>query len=891
VEILPGGSCIVESSEETIYKITIYGGLLGISDVLKELSLNSLQLSNLNFDYTLSNTVALADNDTSIVWLTMLYAERAQEIFPNSLDIRHSYFGIYIRTLLERVSNQVGIELIGLDTLTTPPLDDLVIPLSQVPQVSDEFISRRNFTAESSGDIDYSLTGQTVLFDIVIEGRDGSGDYDPGLSLYNSTEVFNLDVVYKISGTKTGTAGDAVFIISGTTDWYALKTISSAGAFSFELSGRGIYSGLSRAFSLRLEVTPGDTVRVNAGSNVNFVCDPDAVTFHDNSSSRGSVVDVAKSLPDISVWDIVLALRGIYALAQQANILDRTISIRRFEDINDVESVDWSEKLDISVPAQISYRSQGLGQINRFSYADDEPLNFEANGVFIVSDRNLPSTKDIQQLVFAASPVEIFQDFTTVKITLFDLELIREGTDATVNTVSSNEKDVVFSDDNARISLNDTIILFGLAANVIQVDTVNRVEITVRHDPLVPFPLGSTTFQVFRPRASNVAPRLLQKVVSTNSIDFTTGTSILTVSNPRVMTFVSRADSVNLSWSQFLSDNYGEYINRVQQEKILTAKFNLTEADIRGLNFLKSYYIATYGNFFYLNKVNKYRIDQSTECTLASLHFGFGGNEITEWFNGVIMVNEYEVFSSFQSNVVRAFQSTDLQTSEAESNDFEVVINEIYSLIYNLQYFEAILFDFTAQINVTTNFPIAGPVIFDNVLSGNFDGNYSDVTGLYTFNQNLITGIFIANMVVTDLPGGAGGTTVNLISDVQGVLDTVTLPNNTSLNFELSFQGTFALNEIVNVEINPTGDADVIGGSNFSFAYISGGNVDLVSDVNAQIFIGVDAASAPVLLEAAGADTKTLTINTTGAAKLRLTTLDAVDYSVSIRLEKQSAGG
>jgi len=658
-EIIPAGTCIVESSEETIYKITIYGGALSVSDILKEVSLQNLNLSSFDFDYTLANAVILAGNDSGVVWGVMSYPERVNPIFINSLDIRFSYFGVYLRTLLDTVADQVGIEILGLDDLFTPPLNDLVIPLSQEPRVDPLFQSRRGFIAESSALISYdTFTPQIIAFDTVIAGN-GAGEYiDTGVNagVYESNETFRFSVNYVISGEKIGNNADAIFTIraatSGTNtagDWYAEEIITEPGVFSFELTAEGIYPGVVGQFFLSLSFNVLDSVDVNTGSLVNFACTEVAVNLEDSGSNRGSLISVARSLPDVSMWDIIVSVRQIYGSIQQTNIISGELSLIRFEDIDNQPQVDWSEKLDVSVPAKINFRAENLFQVNSFRYTEDEGIIADADASFIISDRNLPAAGTIVQLPYAASPVDSFEGLQTCKITLFTLDVIAEGT-LTVPVNTGGFVRLILDEKSADISINDTLLVETIATSVIEVDQEEGVKTDVTVFSPETLDSGSAiSFTVLRPVAQNRNIRLVQKRISASSIDYTSGTSVTPVNNVRVMSFVDVTEGISLVWDTFLNDNYALFIGRVQQEKILTAKFNLTEADIREINFLAPHYIETFGNFFYLNRVNKYRIDQSTECTLVSLHFGFGGNEVISWASAT-----YDEFKSLRNNILRA---------------------------------------------------------------------------------------------------------------------------------------------------------------------------------------------------------------------------------------------
>ncbi len=123
-------------------------------------------------------------------------------------------------------------------------------------------------------------------------------------------------------------------------------------------------------------------------------------------------------------------------------------------------------------------------------------------------------------------------------------------------------------------------------------------------------------------------------------------------------------------------------------------------------------------------------------------------------------------------------------------------------------------FIFQAALTNLTNYNgVSTPVIFDQV-DGNVSGNYDNVTGLYTFNA-AVDGRFVFQGDLVD-NAGSGATTIQIQSDLQGVLTVDNLPNNTAKTVELAVRGSFVNGEVVNVEIIP-GDTDILADAFFMF--------------------------------------------------------------------------
>ena len=123
-------------------------------------------------------------------------------------------------------------------------------------------------------------------------------------------------------------------------------------------------------------------------------------------------------------------------------------------------------------------------------------------------------------------------------------------------------------------------------------------------------------------------------------------------------------------------------------------------------------------------------------------------------------------------------------------------------------------FVFLADLSATTNYTgAAQPVIFDQV-AGNVSGNYDNGTGIYTFDGPADGTFNFQGQIVDN--AGSGGTTMILTSDIKGVMDSQAIPNNMTENVELTFTGSFVINEEVSISIIP-GDTDIIAGAMFGF--------------------------------------------------------------------------
>ena len=626
VELVGNGITIIEESQnESFYKITIYGGNINAIDILRATPLRSLDLSALDFEYTVDNAAALANTDTGVLWPLIDYEEVVGDIYNNALDIREGYFAVYVETILQQASIDTGITISGLNKLTTPPLEELLIPLINKPQVTQEFKDSIDFVAELSSQQIYSATIQTIVFDVVLSGNQDN-EYNPAIGVYQSTKVWNVEGRYLLSGTKAGTNGESVFIADTGDDVLARYVLDGEETeFDIEIPISGTYTGASVQFRLQVTIVSGDTIRIFAGSRAEVECSFDAATYDKDAAlgSRGSVISVSGSLPEISALDLLNSLKGFYNLIIQTDNISNTVSLQPLDEFVKESPLDWSGLIDRSRDYTLQYRSGSLAQFNDLVYTEDEELGFEADGRITVDDNNIPIGPEVLvQSIFAASPQGNKTGREAARINLLEPDEIVDGISPSITsaglglwTISPDP------DDDERIwRVNDVVevtTIFGaqVYASVVQnLSTSYRVRTS--------FNIGGTSrpYRVFRYGVVSREPRIMQfGPAPTGNILFFGGGDRVLVSEFKVLNFKDEAGTVDLTWSKFIEDNFNVYQNMINNEKIIEAFFNLDQADIASLTFQKPVFVEVFNALFYLQKVDRYRIDQTTKVRLLRL--------------------------------------------------------------------------------------------------------------------------------------------------------------------------------------------------------------------------------------------------------------------------------
>lgn len=129
------------------------------------------------------------------------------------------------------------------------------------------------------------------------------------------------------------------------------------------------------------------------------------------------------TLPDISQTDFVKTIAIKYGLIYQSDVYNKKITFYSFDKLkeNIPSALDWSSKL-INDDSVVSFEIPGFAQKNYLKYKDDK-LNSDSNfsGYFESSNENLPLSKDVAVLPFAASnEAEVMAGELVCKIPIFE---------------------------------------------------------------------------------------------------------------------------------------------------------------------------------------------------------------------------------------------------------------------------------------------------------------------------------------------------------------------------------------------------------------------------------------------------------------------------------------
>ncbi|CAB4183550.1 hypothetical protein UFOVP1106_2 [uncultured Caudovirales phage] len=148
--------------------------------------------------------------------------------------------------------------------------------------------------------------------------------------------------------------------------------------------------------------TPQMTITTN--STVQFT---EVVVQELQLLTYGEYLSLPAILPDITQLELLKNYMQMFCLLPVINEPNKTVTLVKFDDIllNITNCYDWSNKLDLTEDAEITFIEDNYGQNNNFTYKQDgdEPKPIGTDGSITINNSNLEKEKDVVELVFAGT--------------------------------------------------------------------------------------------------------------------------------------------------------------------------------------------------------------------------------------------------------------------------------------------------------------------------------------------------------------------------------------------------------------------------------------------------------------------------------------------------------
>ncbi|NQY41954.1 MAG: hypothetical protein HRT87_01205 [Legionellales bacterium] len=425
IEFMSNGFALIDSVGSS-YKIVIYSGNISFFDLIKGKEINDLDLDYLVHDWTVSNVISSFTSNEGYIYPIVDYGKETDLLDNSLLQNADALLPcLFISDVLRRTAESINYTLKG-SFLEKDYYTRLVLTPDTFGFTEEEAEENSGFSSFGtpanwiqSNLVQSLLTGSgtQAVFNHVLSFEnfslpDFSGqNYDPNKPLYGKLS-FNMFIAIE-----TESLSFSNFPISWTVqilaDGVVIKEVVSNVTDSTDWNANSSTGGIQTPL---IYLNPNVTYSVNAYA----VGQRDATedyTINFGISDASFRIDVSQNIPfntqipmpsfyKAKQDEVFKDLIKMYSLVVQTNEFTQELILTPMDDLSENISIadDWSDKIDPLKKVNTKFRISGYGQTNFLKYgkAEDVPT-LKGEGSFDVDDKHLIQTKNIVQLVSAAS--------------------------------------------------------------------------------------------------------------------------------------------------------------------------------------------------------------------------------------------------------------------------------------------------------------------------------------------------------------------------------------------------------------------------------------------------------------------------------------------------------
>jgi hypothetical protein len=630
-ELISNGIAIIEEWSGGDIEVTLYSGIFDFFNQLGDSTLRDLDFSDADHIFNLDNVEAGFESDK---YCYPLIQWGATDPDNNTVDIRYQMPGLYADYILDKIFENRGYTKAG-EVFNLESYQKLFIPITEDSLIDEEAILEEQSIKAHVEDAYDPYNGSIPSYNnfVILEfpyfGRVDSHNnalWYINDSIYRARKKVSVNIFFQLYFQTLGYAGGTgqLFEVVVSHNGQNILTIDS---FDLGYGSTDTFNGKVEGQINNLELDAFDRVYIAIRSNSYLQVNPDGSVAGDvgqytyfqieatNTIELGETIQFSNLVPEIKQKDFIKEIMQQYCIVPQIDYLTRTFYFRQFDEIYDRANsnkqtansncVDWSTKLYINQinpkdpnNPQIKYRFGSYGQVNNINWIQDDDRGVVGNGQIYIDDNTLPDTVTLFTSSFAASVQDVnLKGELGVNIKRFTL-VESEGYQSTVD-----------------YSEGDLVLYNGVVYECISDTSGNE-------------PTNATYWEVLDiqyEQTESVEPRILllrdyENPFSPPQLAYTDGSgSFRYIENVKIAYFVDPAQESDLSYNNLIEQHYNGLRKVLTKTKIVNAKFYLTEADFKGVDFFKPVWIEYFGGYFYINQISNFIAGRLTSVELVRL--------------------------------------------------------------------------------------------------------------------------------------------------------------------------------------------------------------------------------------------------------------------------------
>lgn len=391
IEVIRKGLAVIQQINTYDFEINIFSGLSNFFQLIEGLSIQDLNLSDLDHTYDAATIYANRDNDYTSGFC---YPVIDYGLLPDTgteVQALQLYPSVFFETILQAIANEQNYTLKG-DILSNEKFLRVISAFS-----NEEFKNGQRFIDENG------LSGQQTTPQTINTGLTAV-DIDFYSNTFTGTVVTGFRIDLNITSITLPTNGVIELILekNGVFSESLGFITTFEGNYSFSLPQRTYVATDVINFAFR-----NNPAIVGSGS-YDF-----SITFQegevqpeniDLSIIDGTIVNLEATLPEMTQEEWLISCFNQFGIIPISDNEERTLTLLTFQDVYNNKSIglDWSNKIDKrAFEKETKFRT--YAQNNNLKYKEDEIVNVSGDGVLKVNDQTLEQTTDLIELEYSAS--------------------------------------------------------------------------------------------------------------------------------------------------------------------------------------------------------------------------------------------------------------------------------------------------------------------------------------------------------------------------------------------------------------------------------------------------------------------------------------------------------
>ena len=593
--------------------LRFYTGNIGFYNVLKAAKLNQLQLSA--YDHTWNLLTAIASRNNTEGYSYALIDYNGMSDTGSTVDVRRLLPAYFDKTLMKAVCEENGYTLVNnISGSTLTEYESGILPTTKKnPVIPQEIIDANKYIG---GQTPYELGVYFVLFNIFQNSNFGytTNGYRPIRFPYNNSNLGSNENLYDNGNWQsTGQYGTGIF----TAQYAGNYKVSTNFEYDYEFNESWTSSPAKTTnVYLSFEIEVNGVVVQNIATD-NFST---STTFPTSYNVTGTINE--ENLVYLNAGD---QMRIVYYAQHDTTVgsYSGAVSVSVGSILYLVQVPQTVTALKIELQPELTFGSELkapylLSDISQADYFKDTCLRYCLIPTVNEDTKEVTLTQfnTIKNNIGNAVDWSALVDETNEPSITFDLSEyaqknnIKHKEDKSILTEVIGS-DYVISLNNQNLEAEKDLYTspFAASEDVVRLTDKQMIYIDL-HD-------GTSFTQDVQPRRC-----YLERVAG--SVDYTDGTTTITVGGNIPLTWFIRADKAyNMGFGNNQMSRYSnDLISILQNLRIIKIDIRLSLIDILNLNYFYPVYLSQYNAYFFVSNVNQfdYTSNDATEVELIKLN-------------------------------------------------------------------------------------------------------------------------------------------------------------------------------------------------------------------------------------------------------------------------------